>query len=106
VNYDETHPYVGRYEYVVRDVDEPDLGIQDWTGPEMNLTVRGFGELKIAASDEIEARLDLEEYVGKHVATVWIDCDAWEYSIYWEVEPPINQRFRDLARRFSGGESA
>ena len=39
MNYDETHPHVGRYEYLVRDVDDPDLGIQDWEGPEMELTV-------------------------------------------------------------------
>ncbi|WP_415381451.1 hypothetical protein [Halosimplex sp. TS25] len=106
MKYDETDPMVGRYEYVVRDVDQHDLGIQDWIPPESCLKTRGYGELKVAASDEIERRLDLEEHVGEHIATVWIDCDAWEYSIYWEVEPPINQRFRDLVRRLTGGDPA
>lgn len=104
MNYDAHHPDVGRYEFVVRDVDEPDLGIQAWDGPEMSLAARGFGELQGAASDEIEHRLDLQDHVGEHVATVWIDVDAWEYSIYWEVEAPILQRVRDIVGAAPGGD--
>ncbi|WP_340099461.1 hypothetical protein [Salinibaculum salinum] len=91
---DPSDPEVGRYEYVVRDIDdrEPDLGIQDWNGPEMSLKARGFGELKTAASDEIEDRLDLEDYVGEHIATVYIDVDAWEYCIDWQIDRSLLQR--------------
>lgn len=89
---DDSHPDVGRYEFVVRDVDEPDLGIQDWNGPEMSLKARGYGELKTGASDEIHDRLDLEAYVGEHVATVYIDVDEWDYCIDWQVDRSLLQR--------------
>jgi len=86
---DPSHPDVGRYEYVVRDVDEPDLGIRSRDGPEMSLKARGFGDLKSAASDEIQDRLDLANHVGNHVATVYIDVEEWDYCIDWQVDRPL-----------------
>ena len=95
MKYDPLDPVVGRYEYVVRDVEEPDLGIQRWEPPTPSLKSRGSGDLKARASQEIQERLALEEHVGEHVATVTIDVNAWEFDIHWEVEPPLRQRFVD-----------
>lgn len=91
---DPSHPDVGRYEYVVRDIDdrEPDLGIRTWNSPEMSLKSHGFGDLRSSASDEIEDRLDISEYVGEHIATVYVDVDAWDYCIHWQVERSLLQR--------------
>lgn len=100
---DPDHPVVRREEIVVRDVAEPDIGIGavDFEAP---VHTDGLGYLCAEAHREVEERLDLEEYVGEHVATVWVDAEARVYWIEWEVEVPLTQRlFRALRR---GGDGA
>lgn len=47
---------------------------------------RGCGELRSAAFDEIREVLDLSKYEPHTVvATVWIDLDAWDYAVEWQV---------------------
>jgi hypothetical protein len=90
---DPDHPDIRWEEICVRDVETPDIGIRNTTVSECSgLSSRGVGSILSDAHQEIEDRLDLEEYVGETVAEVYCDVDRFEYAIEYHVDVPLKQR--------------
>ena len=108
---DPDHPHVRWELIVVRDVDEPDLGVADSepaTGVS-DLKVRGVGSELSDAYDEIKAQIDLANHVGEPVAEIFVDVSdpGFAYTIEWRVTHPVRRRIHGLIRGWrsrTGGE--
>ena len=104
---DPDHPHVRWERFVVRDINDPDLGVRAQRSCDLpDLKWWGVGSLLADAYNEIEDRLVLENYVGEAIAEVYVDVEDWTYAVEYLVEIPLRQRLRRIIipLRSNGGE--